>query len=433
MRLIRENLVSQTGTSRHATRIAALGTAAAIAFTAFGATAAQADEKHKVASGDTVSALAHRYGTTIDAIIAANRLGARATIYSGDTITIPTGASAKSATSAESSSKKATPAAATHKVAKGDTVWDISRKYNSTVSAIISANGLSKSAMIRIGQVLTVPGAAASTASTDTSTAKTSTQGNVATTASHSSSKATGSYQVRSGDTVWDLAKKYGTSVSAIANANGLGKSATIRIGQVLNIPGATTVSNVKATTSASGAPKLATDKNLSEFGETPTGLVGDSFLGRTYSKPVVGAANQNKATLKSMDVPSKDQMQALIIKTAKQMGVDPALAQAVAYQESGFNMRAVSPANAIGVMQVIPSSGQWASDIVGRDLNLLVPEDNVTAGIAILKTLQRNGTPLANAIGGYYQGETAVRKYGLYSDTKRYVASVQTLMVRFR
>jgi soluble lytic murein transglycosylase-like protein len=145
-----------------------------------------------------------------------------------------------------------------------------------------------------------------------------------------------------------------------------------------------------------------------------------------------VGAANQNKATLEAMNVPSKSEMQAMIVRVSKEMGVDPALAQAVAYQESGFNMRAVSPANAIGVMQVIPTSGRWASDLVGRDLNLLIPEDNVTAGVAILKKLQRNGTSLENAIGGYYQGETAVRKYGLYSDTERYVASVLSLMTRY-
>lgn len=420
--------MGNSGASRQATRIAALGTAAAIAFTAFGATAAHADERHKVSSGDTVSALAHRYGSTIDAIIAANRLNNRATIYAGSTITIPSKSTAKSAP-AVTTPKAAPKAVGTHKVVSGDTVWDLSRKYGSSVSALIAANKLGKSAIIRVGQQLTIPGKAATTApSTDTSTKKSATP----TTAK---APTAGTHKVVSGDTVWDLARKYGSSVSAIADANKLGRSAVIRVGQRLTIPGigsgATTVSNVKTT--ATGDPKLATKRNLNEFGDSPSGLVGDSFLGRTYSAPVVGAANQNKATLKAMDVPSKAQMQTLIVKTAKNMGVDPALAQAVAYQESGFNMRAVSPANAIGVMQVIPTSGEWASTMVGRDLNLLIPEDNVTAGVAILKKLQRNGTPLANAIGGYYQGETAVRKYGLYTDTKRYVASVQSLMTRFK
>lgn len=425
--------MGNSGTSRQATRIAALGTAAAIAFTAFGATAAHADERHKVSSGDTVSALAHRYGSTIDAIIAANRLNTRATIYAGSTITIPIPSKSTAKSAPAATATKTTPKAiGMHKVVSGDTVWDLSRKYGSSVSALIAANKLGKSAIIRVGQQLTIPSKAATTApSTDTSTHK------PATPTATTKAPTAGTHKVVSGDTVWDLALKYGSSVSAIADANKLGRSATIRVGQRLTIPGisggATTVSNVKTSTTATGDPKLATKRNLNEFGDSPSGLVGDSFLGRTYSAPVVGAANQNKATLRAMEVPSKAQMQALIVKTAMQMGVDPALAQAVAYQESGFNMRAVSPANAIGAMQVIPTSGEWASTMVGRDLNLLIPADNVTAGVAILKKLQRNGTPLADAIGGYYQGETAVRKYGLYTDTKRYVASVQALMTRFK
>src|SRR5665254_9234 len=77
-------------------------------------------------------------------------------------------------------------------------------------------------------------------------------------------------------------------------------------------------------------------------------------------------AANQNKATLVAAGVPSTSDMRALVAATARDMGLDPALAQAVAYQESGFNHTSVSPANAIGTMQVIPSSGEWASEMVG-------------------------------------------------------------------
>jgi soluble lytic murein transglycosylase-like protein len=116
---------------------------------------------------------------------------------------------------------------------------------------------------------------------------------------------------------------------------------------------------------------------------------------------------------------------------TARRYGVDPALALAVAYQESGFNQRAVSPANAIGTMQVIPSSGVWASHLVGRRLDLLDPHDNVTAGVAILAAL-RVAAPERTAIAGYYQGLSSVRRNGMFADTRRYVANVQTLRARF-
>ncbi len=156
------------------------------------------------------------------------------------------------------------------------------------------------------------------------------------------------------------------------------------------------------------------------------------TFAGRTYPAATVASANQNKATLLAVGVPSKQEMQALVAATAKDMGVDPALAQAVAFQESGFNHASVSPANAIGTMQVIPTSGEWASDLVGRKLNLLDPKDNVVAGVAILRQLVRTSPDLSTAIASYYQGQAGVRKYGMFADTRRYVANVQTLMTRF-
>ena len=115
-----------------------------------------------------------------------------------------------------------------------------------------------------------------------------------------------------------------------------------------------------------------------------------------------------------------------------REMGVDPALALAHAYQESGFNQAAVSPANAIGAMQVIPSSGEWASQLVGRELNLLDPYDNATAGVAIIRALRSSSHTVDGAIASYYQGQGSVRRNGMYPDTRRYVASVKAHMARF-
>ena len=85
-----------------------------------------------------------------------------------------------------------------------------------------------------------------------------------------------------------------------------------------------------------------------------------------------------------------------------------------------------MSVANAIGVMQVIPSSGQWASDMVGRRLNLMNTQDNITAGVAILRSLQRSAKNTDQAIAGYYKGLYSVKKNGMYADTKSYVAAVK-------
>jgi len=345
--------------------------------------AAHADEQYVVRSGDTVSHIAARTGVSVAAIARANRLASASRIHIGQQLVIPTGAPAAAAAPA------AAVAAVTHTVTSGETVSAIASRAGTTVAAIVAANKLDARAFIRVGQQLTLPGTAAAVVA------------NVAPNVTVASIVAT--HTVTSGENVTGIAKKYNVTVAAIVTANKLNARAFIRIGQQLSIPGA------------------------------PVQLVGNTFAGRTYPEAVVASANLNKATLLSIGVPTKAQMKAKVIATAKAMGVDPALAQAVAFQESGFNQTSVSPANAIGVMQVVPSTGDWASAIVGRHLNLLDPDDNVTAGVAILGRLVANSADLPSAIAGYYQGATSVRKNGMFADTRVYVANIQTHMSRFR
>jgi soluble lytic murein transglycosylase-like protein len=124
--------------------------------------------------------------------------------------------------------------------------------------------------------------------------------------------------------------------------------------------------------------------------------------------------------------------VRALITATARRYGVDPSLALGVAAEESGFDQRRVSSANAVGVMQVVPSSGRWAAALVGRPLDLLDAEDNVVAGVAILAAL-RTAAPEHVAVAAYYQGLSSLRASGMFADTRRYVANVLTLRERYR
>ena len=361
---------------------------------------------HTVVAGDTVSVLAKRYGTSVSTITRANNLDSRAFIVIGQRLTIPGSGSASSSGSSSSAGSTASrpapssTAARGHTVAAGDTVSVLAKRYGTSVSAIVRANGLSSNALIRVGQQLTIPGSDSGSTSSPSSSGS----------SSSGSSSATRTHTVVAGDTVSVLAGRYGSTVSAITSANRLGSGAVIFVGQKLTIPGA------GSSSSSSGGAQL----------------VGNTFLGRTYANSVVGAANSNKATLNSMSVPSRDQMRAIVRETAVQMGVNPSLALAVAHQESGFDARAVSPANAVGVMQVIPSSGEWASDLVGRRLELLDPRDNVVAGVAILRQLQRAAPSLDIAIAGYYQGLAGVTRNGMYPDTRNYVAGIRNLMNRY-
>jgi N-acetylmuramoyl-L-alanine amidase len=275
-------------------------------------------------------------------------------------------------------------------VGAGETVSGLAKRYGTTVAAIVRANGLGPRALIYVGQSLQIPGGAVAPVSAPVGAAQPA---------------SSDTYRVLPGDTVSGLARTWGTTVAAVVEANDLGGAGLVYAGQTLKIPG-----------------------NSTAGGQ----LVPSTFAGRSYPSATVTAANANKTTLLARGVPSRGRMQATVADVARSMGVDPALAQAHAYQESGFNHTAVSPANAIGTMQVIPSSGAWASQLVGRRLDLLDPHDNVVAGVAIIRHLVRTSPDLDAAIAGYYQGAASVQRDGMFPDTQQYVAAVRAHMARF-
>ena len=228
-------------------------------------------------------------------------------------------------------------------------------------------------------------------------------------------------YTVKRGDTLSAIAARNNVTLMDLLLWNNLAKTSIIYPGQLIKVGGG-------------AAPKFAASAHRAapqpEAAATP--LVPSSFLGFTYPAAVAGSSNENKAMLNASPVPSREEMRKIVANTARSMGVEPSLALAFAQQESGFDQRAVSPANAIGTMQVVPSSGQWSSDLLGRKLNLLDPHDNVTAGLAIIRYLLATSKDQDTAIAAYYQGQYSVSKYGMYKDTKTYVAAIRAHQKRF-
>lgn len=351
---------------------------------------------YAVQPGDTVSHIAARLGTTVAAIVELNGLDDRAFILAGQVLNIP---GADAPPPAAEPAAPAPASSAQHAVVSGDTVGAIAARYGTTAAAVVAANGLDSRAFIRVGQVLAIPGAGGATPASAPVSAP------VSAPAPAEAPAATGGYTVVSGDTLSGIAARTGTTVDALRAANpDLDSASTILVGQVIQVPG------------GSSLPPLP-----------------NTFAGRTYPDATVQAATANRDVLAARPAPSREEMQQVVAETAAANGVDPALAQAISFQESGFNMRAVSPANAVGAMQVIPSSGQWASMLAGRPIDLLDARDNALAGVLILRAHAATGADEPTVIAAYYQGMGGVQRYGMYPDTRRYVASVQTLMGQYR
>jgi LysM repeat protein len=126
----------------------------------------------------------------------------------------------------------------------------------------------------------------------------------------------------------------------------------------------------------------------------------------------------------------SRAEVRRVIIHKAEKLGVNPDLALAISWQEAGWQQKRLSPAGAVGAMQVMPETGRWMSVLAGRKLHLRDLHDNVTAGVLLIRTL-RSQAGLKHAVAGYYQGLAGVQRDGMYPSTKRYVANVLHLKKR--
>lgn len=365
--------------------------------------------EYTIQPGDTVTAIAAKFGLRVNDVLAANNLSNNSLIFPGKTLKLQGGNSTASAAPATTPAAPASSSDTNYTIKPGDTVSGIAAQFGLRVSDVLAANNLSNNSLIFPGKTLKLRGGV----SEPTLAASVVVAASPApATPAPAPAAMGGSYTIASGDTLTSIAAAHHVGIAELMSANQLSRTSIIYAGKKLTIPG--------ADAGASSAPATPAAPTA-----TPTAQVSNTFLDYTYPDAVVAQANVNKVALMAAPVPSQAQMKQIVASTAQQMGVDPALAMAFALQESGFNQQAVSPANAIGTMQVIPSSGEWASELVGRHLNLLNPYDNVTAGVAIIRALVATSPSTEEAIAGYYQGQTSVARHGMYDDTKAYVAAI--------
>jgi len=155
-------------------------------------------------------------------------------------------------------------------------------------------------------------------------------------------------------------------------------------------------------------------------FGGT-TAMPAASFadtLGQAESKQPKAAANTAAAT------GSRSEVENIIRSTAAKYNLDPKLALAVATTESNLQPQAVSPAGAVGVMQLMPDTARGLGVQNSCD-----PKENIDGGIRYLcQLLNTFGGDTTKALAAYNAGPEAVKQYNgvpPYPETQEYVNKV--------
>jgi soluble lytic murein transglycosylase-like protein len=199
---------------------------------------------------------------------------------------------------------------------------------------------------------------------------------------------------VQPGDTLWSIAQRTGTTVAALAAANGLSPNGVLRAGAVLGA----------GATSSTASPTA------------PTQPVTSSTAGPPYPTPETLSASQ-------------------VGQIGANNGATWSLTDAIGWMESGFHNYAVAPDGGVGIMQIMPGTWPWIQHSLdtGPPLNPASAADNVRAGALMLHWLlnQTGGDP-ALAAAGYNEGLPSVRRYGIYPQVQRYVNDVMALRAQY-
>jgi soluble lytic murein transglycosylase-like protein len=310
-----------------------------------------------------------------------------------------------------------------HRVRPGEGFSTIARHYGVKPASLARANGLTLQSTIVPGQRLRVPGRSAPALEAPKR---------------RSTPAPTLVHTVQPGEGFIAIAQRYGVRATVLATANGLTLTSVIAPGQRLRIPGRRATVAV-ARSSASPAPRLR-----------HTVAVGESFfsISQRYHVSPWRLARVNGMSLMATIVPGqrlalplgarlaadgapvdRDTVRGSLDKWAAVYGVDPKLARALAWMESGFQEDVTSSAGAIGVMQLLPETWEWVDTILLRQPTPRTYDGNVRAGVRYLRwQLDQFGGDVKLALAGYYQGARAVRERGLFDDTKQYVSVILQL-----
>lgn len=304
--------------------------------------AASATPTYRVRAGDTLSAIALRFNTTVGRLERLNRLPSAAALQAGATLQLP-----------------AAPARwQSYRIVAGDTLSAIATRFHTTAAQLAAANGVDPARPILAGGTLRVPEPA------------------LAPRRPHAP-RSLRVYRVRAGDTLSAIALSSGVSLGELAAINHLELSRPLLVGQRLELP-------------------------VDELGNA--------------------------------DAPASAPVRYSLRRWSAHYGVDPKLATALAWMESGFNNTLVSSAGAVGVMQITPQTWSYVQHVLLLGAPVPhTPDGNVRIGVAYLHhLLHLYSGDIKRALAAYYQGARSLALNGFLPGTGQYIADILALRGRF-
>jgi len=166
-----------------------------------------------VKNGDSLSGIAGRHHASVNDIRSHNAIRG-SLIRVGQKLLIPVSATTRLSDNPLVAGSRHSQRRGAYTVAAGDSLWTISRRFDTTVAAVLAANGLDARTPIRVGQKLSLPGNSGTSAP----------------------AARTIEYRVRRGDSLWQIANRFKVTVAQIVRWNRLETNSTLRPGARLSL-----------------------------------------------------------------------------------------------------------------------------------------------------------------------------------------------------
>jgi len=249
---------------------------------------------------------------------------------------------------------------------------------------------------------------------------------------------------VKAGESLTSIAERFRTSVAALARTNRLDPARVLLVGTRLRLPGTAVAPAAAARpepvrrTASTGTYVVRAGDSLTAIAErhgiSVASLARDNeldprgflLIGTKLRVPTGAAAAATQTA-------TRDEVRSSIDRWSAVYGVDPSLARALAWMESGFQNHVVSSVGARGVMQLLPVTMDFVQSVLlGQNVDSTTVDGNVRLGVRLLAHLLRewNGDSRL-ALAAWYQGSQAVRDHGVYPVSEAFVADVLALRGR--